>query len=179
MAQGAEISGWQIGSTIVTAVGVLVALALAVWSWRQRQSEREAEQLADARLFRVHGINQSTIGPQTEKVAWVVVNHGPAAVFDVRYELWRPGDALTPKNAVRGSSDDDVVLPGQMGGADAGLGDDHPVRPTIPAWRVIWTDRYGNQWVVDHPKQITPRRFEPGQVPRTLADVERSAPNVS
>jgi hypothetical protein len=76
VAQGAELSGLQIASTIVTALGVLVALGLAVWSWRQRQSERAAEQLADARLFRVEGINQSTIGPQTHKVAWVVVNYG-------------------------------------------------------------------------------------------------------
>ena len=169
MAQGAELSGLQIASTIVTALGVLVALGLAVWSWRQRQSERQAEQLADARLFRVEGVNQSTIGPATHKVAWVAVNHGPAAVFEVRYELWRDGDALTAEAAVRGSSADDVVLPGQTGKADTGLGD-HPVRPIIHAWRVIWRDRYGNQWVVDHPKQITPRKFKPRQAPRALAD---------
>ena len=144
---------------------MLVALGLAVWSWRQRASERAAEQLADARLFRVEGINQSTIGPQTHNVALVVVNHGPAAVFEVSYELWREGDALTEENAIRGSSADAIVLPGQTGHADAGLGDDHPVRPSIPAWRVIWRDRHGNRWVVDHAQQALPSGSNPVKPP--------------
>jgi hypothetical protein len=73
---------------------------------------------------------QSTEGTQAQHARWRVFNLCPAAVFDMRYELWLEGVAITLAHAVEGSGDD-VVLPGMSEGR-SGPGD-HEVRPTISA----------------------------------------------
>ena len=181
-----DISAWEIVriatgivAIFVTLAGVLVALWISGRAARERRRERREDQEYEARMFRVLGTGESSGQPPEEsgqvgqfyKFHFYVEHHGPHPVFDIHYEAWMGEEPLTDRPAL--AAVNHVGLP--MGSPQAESLELHaltnvpavePLR--LRAWRVRWTDRYGNDWVADKdnlPSQV-PRRFSPWETPR-------------
>lgn len=153
----------------LSAVGaVLVALHIARADRDERTAERRAQHAAEARLFLVRGTGHQDAqadGRWTPahpaRLLFYVENRGPHPVVDVWYEAWFGTIADAPAQLR-----DEVVLPD---GDDVAAGHRPPVAMDLPpssgglaAWRVRWTDRYGNQWVMHEGNRSgQPDRFDP------------------
>jgi hypothetical protein len=150
--------GWEIGSTVATALGTLVALGVAAVSIRQRKEDlsrlfrsQEARALAQARLVRAGWGNPGhrPLDGGMYQIELPFANHSDRPVLDVYGEVWL-GDREDPSNprAVHA----DILLPHPRG-------EEQWLTPamaestadlSLAAWRIRWTDADGNQWYVDH-----------------------------
>lgn len=174
----------QWAGAIATVGAVWVALWLPRHESAQREEGRKKElyELSEreARLIVVSGIG---IEPATEpgefrqyphRLQFVFYNYGSQPVFDLYTEAWWPEDALEgpPGTAILQGT----VEPGQPkeGGRSPSFGDHlcwvpasrREADPPVKAWRVRWTDIFGNQWCVDQRDQGQPLPYKDGQPPR-------------
>lgn len=163
------VTFWQAAGAVVTALGVLTALGIALWGEHARRREREAEQLAEARMFRVRGTGSrdrtpTDEVPSTREFVFHVEHHGPTPVFDIYYEAWAAGSDVTGRATM--AAHRSVAEPRQE--LDCAI----PIASqpfALAAWRVRWCDRFGNEWMVHEGNRAgvgsdsyEPERYRPG-----------------
>lgn len=170
--QVAQVSGWQITSTIATASAVVIALTVAVANSLQRRAdelrrrrEEEARALAQARLVITATGNQgvqpfsdddaSGLDARRSVMEFPFANHGDRPVLDVYGEVWPAGVAVTDRPVAVHA---EVVLAGQHLPLRVQV-ESAPEHVQVSAWRVRWTDADGRRWYRDRFPQEVPERF--------------------
>jgi hypothetical protein len=165
--QVADVTGWQIASTIATGCAAVVALGVAVMNTLNRLADKRAAKSAElarsltqARLvITPNGTpsfspveNWPNIPDAVALVEFSFTNHGDRPVVDVYAELWVPGQdgpATAYAEVVRaGESRKLPMVFTQTYGS-------------IGGWRIRWTDADGQQWYRDGYPQPEPKRFTP------------------
>ncbi len=172
--QVAQVSGWEITSTIATASAAVIALTVVVANSLQRRAdelrrrrEEEARALAQARLVitatgnpgvRPLSDDASGLDGRRSVMEFPFANHGDRPVLDVYGEVWPSGVAITDRPMAVHA---EVVLAGEHIPLRVQL-DSAPEQVQVGAWRVRWTDADGRQWYRDRFPQEAPERFTGG-----------------